>query len=159
MNDQNYTTTFTVDQTPEEAFAAINNVRGWWTEDIQGNTDKLGEEFKYQYKEFHKCTIKVTELVPNEKVAWFVVDNYFSFDPDTTEWKNTEIVFEISRKENKTEVRFTHVGLTPEYSCYEACKDGWGTYINESLKNLIATGKGQPNVGEAKTDSEKNIDV
>ena len=39
--NQNYTTSFTVDQTPEEAFAAINNVRGWWSQAIEGDTDKL----------------------------------------------------------------------------------------------------------------------
>ena len=45
MKDQNYTATFTVDQTPEEVFAAINNVRGWWTGEIEGSADKLGAEF------------------------------------------------------------------------------------------------------------------
>jgi hypothetical protein len=29
MNAQNFTTTFTAERTPEEAFAAINNVRGF----------------------------------------------------------------------------------------------------------------------------------
>ncbi len=45
MSDQNYTTSFTVDQSPEEVFAAINNVRGWWSQAIEGSTDKLGAEF------------------------------------------------------------------------------------------------------------------
>ena len=51
MNNQNLTTTVTVDQTPEEAFAAINNVRGWWSGEIEGNTDKLGDEFNRKNKD------------------------------------------------------------------------------------------------------------
>ena len=35
MTDNNFTTTITVDQTPEAAFAAINNVRGWWSQEIK----------------------------------------------------------------------------------------------------------------------------
>src|SRR5262249_10087760 len=35
MNNQNFTTGFSVDQTPEQAFAAINNPRGWWSEAIE----------------------------------------------------------------------------------------------------------------------------
>jgi hypothetical protein len=34
-----------------------------------------------------------------------------------SEWKNTEIVFEIAKKGGKTEVRFTHVGLKLAYEC------------------------------------------
>lgn len=153
MNPRNYTTGFTVDQTPEAVFAAINNVRGWWSEGIAGQADKIGARFTHSVLDLHRCDIEVKELVPGKKVVWTVVDNYFSFTEDETEWKDTEIVFEIARSGDKTELKFTHVGLVPEYECYNVCTDGWHTYIN-SLRDLITTGKGQPNIGEAKTDSE-----
>jgi uncharacterized protein YndB with AHSA1/START domain len=145
--NQNYSTSFTVDQSPEEVFTAINNVRGWWSEEIEGRTDELGE-FKYQYQNIHRCTIKITELVPGKKVVWHIVDNYFNFVKDKGEWKDTDIVFEIAKKGDKTEVRFTHVGLVAAYECYDVCSDAWGTYINGSLRNLITEGKGKPNQNE-----------
>jgi hypothetical protein len=67
-------------------------VRGWWSEEIEGDTDKLGE-FKYHYKDSHRCTINITELVPGKKVVWHIVDNYFSFLIDKSEWMDTDIVF------------------------------------------------------------------
>jgi hypothetical protein len=149
--NQNYSTSFTVDQSPEEVFDAINNVRGWWSEEIDGDTNKLGE-FKYHYKDIHLSTMKITEFVPGKKVVWHVVDNYFSFVKDKSEWKDTDIVFEIAKNGDKTEIHFTHVGLVPQYECYSVCSDAWGTYINGSLRSLITEGKGQPNQNEQITD-------
>jgi hypothetical protein len=143
--DQSYTVTISVEQTPEQVFDAINNVRGWWSEEIEGRTDRLGDEWTHHYQDVHRCKIKITELVPGKKVVWLVLDNYFNFTKDKTEWKGTEIIFEISKKGKKTEVRFTHEGLVPDYECFDVCSDAWGGYIKGSLKSLIAAGKGQPN--------------
>jgi hypothetical protein len=140
-----FTAAFAVDQTPEEVFQAINNVRGWWSEDIEGGTDKSGGEFTYRYQEAHRCRIKVTELVAGERVAWRVLDNYFDFTHDKSEWKDTEIHFEIAARDGKTEVRFTHVGLVPEYECFDVCSNSWDFYLYTSLRALIRTGRGLPN--------------
>jgi len=140
-----FTAAFSVNQTPEEVFDAINNVRGWWSEDIEGGTDKAGDEFTYRYQEVHRCRIKVTELVPGERVAWHVLDNYLNFTQDKAEWKDTEIHFEITARDGKTEIRFTHAGLVPEYECFDVCSNSWDFYLYTSLRALIRTGRGLPN--------------
>jgi uncharacterized protein YndB with AHSA1/START domain len=145
MKTEDFSTTFLADQSPKEVFDAVNNVRGWWSERIDGNTDQINEEFKYQRKEVHKCTMKIIELVPNKRVVWRVLYNYFDFTKDENEWTGTTVEFDISEKDNKTQLRFTHHGLVPAYECYNICFDAWTFYITDSLRNLIVTGKGKPN--------------
>ncbi len=145
MKTKDYSTSFTVDKSPEEVFDAINNVREWWSQEIEGITGQLGAEFKYHYRDVHRCTFKITEFVPSRRVVWHVLDNYFNFVTDKSEWKGTDVVFEITKKGDETELRFTHVGLVPAYECYGVCSDAWGSYVNRSLRDLISTGKGQPN--------------
>jgi len=71
------------------------------------------------------------------------LDATLHFVEDKSEWKGTAITFEIAKNGNKTEVRFTHVGLVPNHECYGACSNAWGLLISGSLRSLIATGKGQ----------------
>jgi uncharacterized protein YndB with AHSA1/START domain len=149
MNTGNYTASFTIDQSPEELFDAINNVRAWWSGEIDGRTDELGAEFTYRYQDLHRSTQKITEFVPGKKVVWHVEDAKIEFVEDKDEWIGTDIVFEIGRKGDKTELRFTHVGLVPGIECYGKCSGAWGYYINESLLGLITAGKGDPNEKES----------
>jgi hypothetical protein len=142
LSNRDYTTSFSVDQSPEEVFKSINNVRGWWEGEIEGTTDKVGSVFTYQYGDFHNSRQKVTELIPGKKVAWIVIKGGPKFTKDKTEWKGTRIVFEISDKGNQTEVRFTHQGLVPRLECYDSCTDAWGPLIRDNLRSLIMTGKG-----------------
>jgi len=144
-----FTTTFLVDQSPEEAFDAITNVRGWWSQEIEGDTARLGGEFTYHYQDVHRCKMRVVEAVPGKRIAWHVLENHFSFTKDKTEWKDTRIVFEISPRGTQTEVKFTHQGLVFEYECYQVCADAWTSYVTVSLRNLISTGQGNPNLVSA----------
>lgn len=148
MSTSDFTTTLVVDKSPKEAYDAINNVRGWWSENIEGGTDKLNDEYVYHYKDIHYCKIKLVEMIPNQKVVWLVLNNYFKFTEDKSEWNGTKIIFDISQDADKTIVKFTHEGLVPQYECYEICREAWTNYVQESLRDLITTGKGQPSSKE-----------
>lgn len=148
MNTTNLSYTYTVNASPEKVYNAINNVRGWWSQAIVGDTDKLGAEFKYAYKDMHRSTQKITELTPGKRVVWEVTDSYLSFIENKSEWNGTKVVFDIVPAGDKTELRFSHVGLTPQSQCYTMCYEGWGMYVNDSLKKLIETGTGNPDSGE-----------
>jgi hypothetical protein len=88
--------------------------------------------------------MRLVEVIPGKKLVWLVLDNFFNFTEDKSEWKGTKVTFEIS----KTEIHFTHQGLVPQYECFNLCSNAWGSYINGSLRSLIETGKGRPNPKE-----------
>ena len=148
MEKQDYTATIVVGPTAKIAFGAIKNFRAWWSEEIEGETDKLNEVFIYHYRNVHLCKIKLIELIVDKKLVYKVVDNKFSFTKDKSEWINTKLIFEISTEGNITKVKFTHEGLVPDFECYKICYDSWSNYIKKSLYELITIGKGQPNPKE-----------
>jgi len=140
MTNADFTTTFMVDQSPEEVFAAINNPRAWWTGEFEGSADKPGSEFTYEYRPHHYSKQKVTEFIRGKKVVWLVSESQLNFLKDKREWDGTKIIFDIAKKDGKTEVHFTHVGLKPEIECYGACSNAWASLVGKSLRSLIATG-------------------
>lgn len=158
MTQSDYTTSIIVSNSPKEVYHAINNVRGWWSEEIEGSTDKLNAVWNYHYQDVHRCKMKIIELVPGRRVVWQVLDNYFSFTKDKEEWTGNTIVFDITEKDNATHLQVTQIGLVPEYECYDVCENAWNTYIQKSLYSLITTGKGQPNSSEKpQTDDERKL--
>lgn len=148
MDNKSFSLTVTFDRSPDKVFIAITDVRGWWSQEIEGSTEQLNDEFTYRYQDVHSCKMKLIEVVPGQKIVWQVVDNYFSFTKDKSEWIGTNVIFELSEKDGKTCLHFTHEGLVPTYECYTACVNGWTQYIQHSLPALVATGTGQPNSRE-----------
>jgi hypothetical protein len=145
VDNKSFTSTITVNKSASEAFNAIINFRGWWSEEIEGSTDKLKAIFFYHYKDIHLCKMEMIEMVPDKKLIYRVVENDFNFVKDKREWINTKLIFDISSQGAQTKVTFTHEGLVPDYECYQVCNDAWSGYIGKSLKDFIDTGKGNPN--------------
>lgn len=144
MTQRDYTTTLETTRTANEASTAICNVPGWWTENFEGASKKVGDEFTVTFGETW-IKLRVEELVQNYKIVWLVTDCFKHFLKNKKEWVGTRIIFDISNEKNeKTKIVFTHEGLTSPLECYEICCDAWGGYLGGSLQKLIDTGKGTP---------------
>lgn len=70
MSDESFTSTVTVDQSPEEAFAAITDVRGSWSPEVKADTEKQGDVFLFEVPGVHVCTMTLSEVVPAKRVVW-----------------------------------------------------------------------------------------
>ncbi len=138
-----YHTSIKVNATTQEVFDTINNVAGWWSENLEGNSEKLGEEFTVHFGETN-ITSKVTELVPGKRIVWLVTGGYKHWLKNKQEWHGTTMVWEIIEENNATKISFTHLGLVPGIECYDGCENAWNGYIKSSLYKLITEGKGKP---------------
>jgi hypothetical protein len=144
MKNQDYHTILSVDATPQEAFKSINSVTKWWTEYLEGSSKKIDDVFTVRFDDIHVSTQKIVELIPDKKIVWLVTDSKLTFVENQHEWTNTKISFELSIVNNKTQIHFTHYGLSPNVQCYNGCTQGWDYYIKESLLKLLTEGKGTP---------------
>ncbi|WP_114907142.1 SRPBCC family protein [Ornithinimicrobium murale] len=144
MNTNDLTITFSVDQTPEQAFAAINDVASWWSGGVEGSTTAVGDEYSYRVPDLHYSAFRVTEFEPPRRVAWLVTDSYLGFTKDPEEWTGTTVLFDVAEVGGRTQVTFTHEGITPEVECYDVCSTAWSDYITQSLRARIESGSGLP---------------
>ena len=140
MSTSSYTTSLVVENTPDQVFDAVVDVRSWWFGEIDGDTGRLGDEFTYSVPGIHWNAMRVTELVPGARVAWLVTDSRLEFTEVPDEWTGTTITFDIDPVEGGTRLRFAHDGLVPEFECFTDCSNAWGSFVHGSLRNLITTG-------------------
>jgi hypothetical protein len=146
MQDKNFSLTLLADQSPGQVFKAVSNIREWWSgyyeEEITGKSDQLHDEFIFRAGGgAHYSKQKLIELIPNKKIVWQVIDSKLLFLENKEEWTGTRLVFEISTKGNKTQLVFTHEGLTPGVECFNACSPAWRQYLQNKLSPLINDNK------------------
>ncbi|HSF56155.1 MAG TPA: SRPBCC domain-containing protein [Algoriphagus sp.] len=146
MEPSDYTMTLLSEQSPEKVFETITNVRSWWSgyydEKFEGETAQLNDEFSFSAGGgAHYSRQKLVEVISGKKVVWLITESALSFLDKTDEWVGTKVIFEISKKGDKTQLKFTHEGLTPEAECYESCAPAWTQYLQNKLLPILSPKK------------------
>ncbi len=140
-----FTVTIELAKPAAEVFTALtHDVAKWWGgKDLSGNTTRLNDEFIIHHPGAHYSKQKVAEFEPNEKLVWLVTESELSWlQKDKLEWTGTKLIFLLAENDNQTQLRFTHVGLTPDKECYDACSNnGWDIIIRDYLYNYITKGE------------------
>ncbi|WP_323097310.1 SRPBCC domain-containing protein [Intrasporangium sp. YIM S08009] len=146
------TMSFTVEQTPQEVFDAVTDVRSWWSGSIVGDTTTLGAEWVYTVPDIHFSKFRTTRLDAGSRVEWLVLDSHLTFPEDKQEWTGTTVRFDIAREPAdaaagdpaRTRLTFTHVGLHAGHECFDVCRTAWSQYVLGSLRDRVLTGAGVP---------------
>lgn len=143
MEHQNFNATVSVNAPPAKVLKKIAQVDHWWAKDFSGSAESLNDQFTIRFKDTF-VDFKISEFIPDSKVAWHVTDCNLPFQENRTEWVDTTVLFELSRQIDQTEIRFTHIGLAPEVDCYEQCSRGWTRFVLGSLPKWIDEDQGHP---------------
>jgi hypothetical protein len=137
-----FSCTLVSDQRPEQVFKVIKNVRSWWSglyaEEFTGESDEVNDEFSFRAGGgAHYSRQKLIELIPDKRIVWLVTEGRLEFVEHQAEWVGSKLIFELSEKDGKTYIVFTHQGLTPEIECYDSCAPAWSLYLNDKLLPLL----------------------
>ena len=143
MKTQEFHCSIAVNITAKEAEQMISRVSEWWVKDVEGKTKKLNDEFTVHFSTTW-VAFKIIEVIQEKKIVWLVTNCNLPWNTDFKEWKDTQIVWEISNEKNKTKINFNHIGLS-KLDCGNQCMNSWGGYIKQSLLKLITEGKGLQN--------------
>lgn len=142
-----YEQSLLIEAKTDAVYAALTTpggLRGWWTEDCDVATVVGGtHEFRFgpHYKQF-----RIETLEPDAEVRWLCTVAHLDVDSFSRkdEWVGTRIVFRLSASgQGQTRLDLEHLGLVPEFECYEICAGGWKQFL-ESLQQYVETGRGKP---------------
>ncbi len=144
----------TVKVSSEKVFEAVTTgINSWWGNVDNARIEKVGDEFSIFFEENTIWRFVISKMDRFEAVHWTCVHAYHAYGGlkgIEKEWLNSKIKWQIKDLKNgETQIRFEHIGLTPELNCYDICHAGWTHFVASSLKQYLETGKGLPNLVEA----------
>jgi len=131
-----YSVGFEVARPASDVFKHVLDLSKWWPEEFVGEGFQPGSEFVFRIGDSHYSKNKVTEFIPNKKVAWITTESRRS--SDDFDWTGTRMVFELTPKGGNTVVEYTYDGVVPEHE-YDRLVQICDLCIREGLYNFITS--------------------
>lgn len=128
-----------------KTLTTIEGLSAWWTNDTQGDNNKIGGVVQFRFGDRGGFEMKVIELDPSKRVLWEVIDG-----PE--EWIGTKISWELKQEDDWTIIYFKHEGWKKPVEFMHHCSTKWAVFLL-SIKSLLETGKGAPYPNDMKIDS------
>jgi uncharacterized protein YndB with AHSA1/START domain len=129
------------------ALATTDGAKGWWTQYSQVSESVGGQSsFRFPSGGFF-AVMRTLRREPPRLLEWECIDSKHDDSTgyaDLNDWVGTRILFEIKDLgDAQAQLDFIHFRLT-ELECGSVCSSGWSFLLNQSLRDYLENGKGQP---------------
>lgn len=141
---EDFTTVLNLPASPATVSALFTSAAGvsrWWGP-TEGDAT-VGGTLVTSFGEYGVNTMRVLEAGPTRVVWESIASDGTTPTGHTKEWLGTTMEFDIIPAGAGSELRFRHVGLTPQLECWDDCFAAW-THFMASIQTLAETGTGTP---------------
>lgn len=137
----NYTATIKTKLPGDQVYAVITeHMSDWWTP-MSAQFLNLGDRARTDFGGRSYWELEAIRLDRPHVIELRCSEAYHTHEglPDSIqeEWLDTVLRFDIRDANDETEITLTHVGLTPQLTCFDVCKAGWDHYFVGSLSSYL----------------------
>jgi uncharacterized protein YndB with AHSA1/START domain len=140
-----------IDADADRVFEALTTKRGldgWWGKVVQAEP-RVGSVVEFDHGLGAPLRMEVTEIVPNERVAWTCVSTFSESTNPASEWHGQTFVWQITprgpvgllgARRDVTVLRLQIAGWPSGSRWYGFCNTAWGETLAVNLKRYCETG-------------------
>lgn len=136
-----YTSQLEIPNSRHEVFMAISRELGKWWGEQDRFIEKKDTVFKVSWGEPY-YQFKVVEYRENELMIWECIDANQIITGLTgveREWVGTQIHWKLVEISSSTTLlQFKHLGLIPDFLCFDVCSNAWEHFLKNRLAAYLA---------------------
>jgi uncharacterized protein YndB with AHSA1/START domain len=125
---------------PPKVYAALTEpaqLAVWFADEVEGETAHVGAEAGFHFRQ-GVIRVQITELVPNQKIVWKILQGLPGWEGITGEWS-----WVLSTPYPGTMILFTHSGWPSMEGAYPSTNHKIGSLIDR-MRALVESSEAEP---------------